>query len=346
MATPDSDLPDRYNLVSSLYGPGTTACWYLTALSCLVSWTLHPKKRKSGSLDSDFIAVLTFPAVAAGHLISQIHDYPDNKAELLTTNDPDLLLRIAAIEAPLNITETSMPTFVLMFILAVYFRCIKRAIYIALVGLFCAAAESYMFFVTWSVGNSQQNLSRPFLVNFAWISIGILALLFTLLTFTLGLLLMFCFKRRPHPFRPSTLAECAALREYQRRHPDPYEDIHLQIISSVAFLVLPFGMIGSLSPLLVHTLANSSDRFSSWICKAAIRLVQGLFPRTNVSIMDIDQAVAVLAGATVLGFGLYGAANAHYQKWLERVMAREEHRAIEMRNLPGSVDERHEEHQD
>lgn len=167
MTTLDSDLPDRYNLVSSLYGPGTTACWYLTVLSCLVSWTLHPKKRKSGSLDSDFIAVLTFPAVAAGHLISQIHHYPDDKAELLTTNDPDLFLRIAAIEAPLNITETSMPTLVLMFILALYFRCIKRAIYTALVGMFCAAAESYMFFVTWSVGNSQQNLSRPFLINFA-----------------------------------------------------------------------------------------------------------------------------------------------------------------------------------
>jgi len=154
---------------------------------------------------------------------------------------------------------------------------------------------------------------------------------------------MFCFKRRPYPFRPSRLAEWPALRE---RHQDPYEDIHLQIISSITLLVLPFGMIGSLSPLLIHTLANSSDRFSSWICKAAIRLIQGLFPHTNVAIMDLDQAVAVLAGATVLGFGLYGAANAHYQKWLESVRAREEHRAIEIRNHRGSHDERREEHRD
>src|SRR5450432_2751668 len=99
---------NRYQLIYSLYGPGTTACWYLTVSSCFISWTLHPKKRVSGSIDDDFIAALAFPAVAAGHLISQVQGYPGPKDEMMTTSDPDLLQLIAAIEASLNITETFM----------------------------------------------------------------------------------------------------------------------------------------------------------------------------------------------------------------------------------------------
>src|SRR6201999_2905001 len=61
--------PDQFSLVSPLYGPGSMLCWYLTTLSVLLSWMLHPHKRASGSIDVDLVAVLTLPAVAAGHLI-------------------------------------------------------------------------------------------------------------------------------------------------------------------------------------------------------------------------------------------------------------------------------------
>jgi hypothetical protein len=57
----------RYQLVSSLYGPGTVVCWYLTWVSVQVSWITHPKKGTFDSIDPDFIAVLTLPTVAAGH---------------------------------------------------------------------------------------------------------------------------------------------------------------------------------------------------------------------------------------------------------------------------------------
>ena len=67
---------NRYESVSRLYGPGMIACWYFTVAACLLSWTLHPTKRRSGSIDADFIVLLTFPAVAAAHLISQVHTYP------------------------------------------------------------------------------------------------------------------------------------------------------------------------------------------------------------------------------------------------------------------------------
>jgi hypothetical protein len=44
-------------------------------------------------------------------------------------------------------------------------------------------------------------------------------------------------------------------------------------------------------------------------------LVDEFFPRTEASIKDLDQAVALLAGMTVLGFGLYNTADARYKKW-------------------------------
>jgi hypothetical protein len=119
---------DRYSLVSSLYGPGTTVCWFLTVLSCIVRWTLHPKKRKSGSVDSDFIAVITFSAVAAGHLIVQVHSYPGPKDQITKTKDLLLLRRIAAIEASLNITETFMAISAVLFLVAISFKCVKRGV--------------------------------------------------------------------------------------------------------------------------------------------------------------------------------------------------------------------------
>jgi hypothetical protein len=45
----------RYEWVSSLYGPGPTSAWYLTFLAVVVSWTLHPQKRVSDSIESELL---------------------------------------------------------------------------------------------------------------------------------------------------------------------------------------------------------------------------------------------------------------------------------------------------
>lgn len=51
-----------------------------------------PEKRISGSIDSDFIALLTFPTVAAGHLITQVHPYPAHEIEQTDIEDIPTLL--------------------------------------------------------------------------------------------------------------------------------------------------------------------------------------------------------------------------------------------------------------
>jgi hypothetical protein len=106
----------------------------------------HPKKGRSDSVDPDFIAVLTLPTVAAGHLISQIRSYPGVRSEMMTTQDPRLQQHVAAIEASLDVTDTFMPMAVVLFLLAVGLKTrIKRAVLSGATGMFCFSAEVYMF---------------------------------------------------------------------------------------------------------------------------------------------------------------------------------------------------------
>lgn len=60
---------DPYGKVPGFYGPGAVGGWYLTAISCIITWTLNPTHSSEDSLNADFIALLTFPIVASGDLI-------------------------------------------------------------------------------------------------------------------------------------------------------------------------------------------------------------------------------------------------------------------------------------
>lgn len=117
-------------------------CWYLTTLTVLVSWTLHPRERNSGSIDVDLIAVLTLPAVAAGHLVSQVRGLL-NQAKIVRASSADwkYLQSVPATEAPFIVTETFMAINVILFIVTAWKICVRRAILVALVGLVCFTVE-------------------------------------------------------------------------------------------------------------------------------------------------------------------------------------------------------------
>ncbi len=141
--TPDTQQ-ERLALVSSLYGTGTVLYWMLIGLSCLISWTLHPRKRRSGSVDDDLVAFLSFGFVARGHLVSQTCTFPAGVDASLSMAHPALLQHIAALEASIKVTETSMQICVILFLAAVCFKCVRRACLIALDGLFGLSAELYL----------------------------------------------------------------------------------------------------------------------------------------------------------------------------------------------------------
>jgi hypothetical protein len=48
------------------------------------------------------------------------------------------------------------------------------------------------------------------------------------------------------------------------------------------------------------------------------------FPKTDTGIKELDQAVALLAGMTVLGFSLYSAADERYKDWWQEETKRKE----------------------
>ncbi|KAL5312901.1 hypothetical protein ACEPPN_019327 [Leptodophora sp. 'Broadleaf-Isolate-01'] len=65
---------------------------------------------------------------------------------------------------------------------------------------------------------------------------------------------------------------------------------------------------------LVPSLARSLPRI---VPTTGRSLVHEFFPETDTAIMELDQAVALLAGMTVLGFSLYSTADEWYRIWWE-----------------------------
>jgi hypothetical protein len=96
----------RYQLVDSLYGPGTVGAWLLTLTAVLISWTLNRNTRHKDTISIDFIGVLVLPLVAAGHLAWQVYRLPYSIIETITSTDVEVQKYAAALEAPLNICET------------------------------------------------------------------------------------------------------------------------------------------------------------------------------------------------------------------------------------------------
>lgn len=186
----------RYALVSSFYGPGATGGWYLTALASLMSYALHQNKRTADSITADIIAVLTFPTVAAAHLISQVRSFPRDTENV---DDTTLARNTKSVEAALIITETFLAIDVLLFLLTVGFKCVKRGCLLAAVGLFCFAAECYLYLSHAVKQRLERNFDRPFLINFTKVLICIVVLLFVCITVALILILLFFLcERRYH----------------------------------------------------------------------------------------------------------------------------------------------------
>ena len=323
MSSISASQSNQYNLVSSFYGPGAVMGWYLTALACLITFSLHPRKRSRDSITADLIAVLTFPTVAAADLMTQVRSYPKEGATLAQN--------AASIEATLIVTETSLIIDVVLFILAVGFKCVRRGCLLATVGLFCFSAECYMYFspsVSQAIG---KNLDRPFLINFGSILISVMAVLLICIICALILIAIF-FSRLAHQHhaRPSERDEEATRRDWER---DFKESHNATALSMITVLSLPCTFVATLFPFFSEALVNLPSQFRPRIRTVASRIAHNLIPTSNTSVKELDQAVALLAGASVLGFSLYSTADTYYQAWLSNTRAITQQRGTEPRTL-------------
>ena len=369
---------------------GTTTCWYLTILSVLVSWTLHPGKRKSGSIDVDLIAILTLPTVAAGHLISQastlMHRYDSYRGSDL---DPNQYCQyIAAIEAPFTLVETFMAISVIMFIVAVWMFCLRRAILVATIGLLCLVTECYIHFSRFkdlaipykaleAKGDDKPAFSRSFVADFTGLVIAILVILGTcaITTFVIVIYLRHSQKslrqtrtaerRRPAENQgPSQEAISTPTSNMEGRLPNTIqvgsrpiqlrdmgrpveettqldeeltqlneeltqlneeltrldEDKHrtIRISAWISLVYLPATVLLSMMPSASNAVSFSYSVLSATGSTTTVwsrlkSFVDHFYPHSSDSFLDIDQAVASTAGASILGFSIYGVANAHYK---------------------------------
>lgn len=138
--------PNRLALVSSLYAPGNVICWLLTVVACCITWTMNLKGRKADSIDSNLIAALGYMAVAGAHQATQLHGYAAHQPFGHFVEEPTLQKKVVAIEASARVLEMAMACCVLLFVVAVRFSRLKRALVVGVIGMFCLAAEVYLFF--------------------------------------------------------------------------------------------------------------------------------------------------------------------------------------------------------
>jgi hypothetical protein len=357
----------RYALVSSLYGPGTIACWYLTILSVLVSWTLHPRKRKSGSIDVDLIAILTLPTVAAGHLISQVsmlmHSYVNSPGFGIEVDQ--YAQSIAATEAPFSIIESFMPISVILFLVAVWMFCLRRAISVAIVGLLCLATECYIHFSSFKelgirykpLGPKSDDIpafSRSFVADFTSLIIAILAILAIFIFGTLTIIThVLCSRRAPRGIRragqgrpdenPEASQEAVETSRptTEGNPPNAFrvgtrltQSEETEILMGDFHLLTGFGMIFLPVTAMLSMGPGVVDVVQFTTVWSHLKIFAGHFyPHSSNSFSDLDQAVATAAGATVLGFSIYSVANARYEMQSSRQAMRVEEDGIELDRL-------------
>ena len=353
MATAQSQLQDRLALVSSLYGPGTIACWYLTALSVLVSWLLHPQKRTSGSIDVDLIAVLTLPAVAAGHLFSQVRGFLSEDNIMSTGSNADWKYRqsVAAIEASLNVTETFMAISAILLIVASWAICFRRVIFVSSVALLCLAVECFVHFSKIRdfglqyrrsdvSGVMDTTFSRLFIADFASLVIAILVTLSV--SGLISTAIAFCMYSQSRTTSSTSRQDVERVNDIASRERTPNtstvevtrssetilgirlprrsEDFSIRSITFVSTLMLPVTFVLSLLPTIWHSMnsphvVTATMPFWQTLNHYASRFARDFFPRSAYSITDLDQVVATAAGATVLAFSVYSVAKARYKIW-------------------------------
>ena len=365
MASDRAGSIDRLATVSSLYGSGTTTCWYLTASSVLVSWTLHPYKRKSGSIDVDLIATLILPSVAAGHVISQAYG---SIRQLFEAQDPRLIPAVAAIEAPFVIVETFMALSVIPFLIAAWMVKIRRAIFVAVVGLLCFIVECDVHFSDFAsfrlryrpeIGRTDfPTFTRRFVADFNGLIVTILITLSLVVICSIsiiGILSIFFPEKlsiscrdsertqQTHEIPTATIipshrntstqatntqedglddTQRVLLRRLQRLENDSLQksgedNRALASLTVISVLFLPLSFFATIFPTILNSAQAFDKGTSFWrALKGFVNVfVRGFFPQSNYSILDLDQAVAVAAGATVLAFNIYSVAKAYHKSF-------------------------------
>ena len=337
---------DRLALVSSLYGPGSVACWLLTWLSLLVTWTLHPRKQNSGSVEVDFVAYLTLVVVANGHLVSQVQNLLDQSRGTRSTIGGSRAQLVAALEAPIVILDTTMTMTTILGFVAIQMQTKRRITLIVIVGTLSIITSCYIYLSGFSEPDLEYDpmapsthespkFSRFHCIDFPDITAGVsTAFLVTCLINAMLHLLLPSLGLSPYPNIASHLSgvqggsseqrvyngreTTSSLRLQRLRTPPKKRVLEGSAFAMVCFLI-PTALVIHLTILHLscvnHDSVVSAQTHRQKLRQYATRMFSNLFPQSPHSITDLDQAVVVAGGASILAFRIYGVAKARFEIW-------------------------------
>jgi hypothetical protein len=289
----------KYALVDSLYGPGTVIAWLLTTFSILINWTLHTKSRHEDTITVDLAATLVFPIVAAGHLISQIHRLSTPVSEVMTSTHIDDMGIVAAFEAPLNICETFSWVSLILVLPCIYWSSdpdekehllhfgaktrLKRFGLVTCVGLISLSMEVFLFATTTARGIQVGNttLSRPYV--FQSFILLVASWVFVIVCFCIlggGMLVHRLSERSSHGYKEKMRTDRVA--------------VPMKIIGLIVCVYMP-GSFGIFIALIIIEFRSTGTPFTVFF-----------IPKSQSSVSNLDQAVAMATGIVILLFTLFG----------------------------------------
>jgi hypothetical protein len=323
----DSDSGDmdssHYQLVDSLYGPGTVGAWLLTLCAVLISWTLNRSSRRKDTISVDFIATLFLPLVATSHAIFQIVRLPVSVAEVITTQDVELQKYAAALEAPLNICETfSIAALLLAVCCGPWWGSDpkwKRMGLVIVVGLLSWGTENVMFAMATVKGVHivDVTLSRPYLFFLTSIVASTWAFLALCCVVGGAVWVVRAQKTERDPERtfrqwgrgdplqdPKTIYNSNRItrdsiegmsiqleRGLKRHRTLEHESRSIKMVSFIAMIYLPVSFVSSIFALSFSNTKGSSRTYSKQFF---------LIPKSNGSMNNLDQILALVGSIIVL----------------------------------------------
>lgn len=268
------DGADRYEKVSSIYGPGSVCCWFLSACSVFVSWTLHPVSRDDDSITYDFITILAYAAVAGGHAIAQLFQFRGQLYKLLTSRDIEILKYSSALEASVTIWKAFFWIFLSLWPIALARRQKKRFICFLAVSHLPFAVQVCLHLVL-RRNLTEVNFYRPQMVY----SGGQMIITMILLSIFLGWAI-FYYRYINWLFPYASL-------------------IDTRCWTSPPF-VIALGVVLGHFPIFVNEFLARSD-----VIREEIKLLRSMrpthfIPKSNILLNELDQALPLAIG--VMGF--------------------------------------------
>ncbi|KAJ9607768.1 hypothetical protein H2200_007846 [Cladophialophora chaetospira] len=289
--------------VNGFHGPGAVLGWYLTLAGCMVSWALHPERKKKDSIDADMLTFLMLPLTAAAQLISlsrAVHDtyitiqYDSDAAlrDILSGQFKSLSVcrKRYAIEAPATVVFAflNLAMVFLYPLSATHHR--KRGTAIVIAILTCVASEYYMY--NFALDNTpgltlpSEILARRYIVAPFCKSI----LSYDLVNLVFGRF----FSRRPkrlERLENQTTPDTQMPRNGEVESYSPWGFRGVMLVWA--------GVDYLLKDTRLSWLAASHTRF--W----TVDWVGTFFPASPFKIGNIEQATAAVGGGIVLGFDVY-----------------------------------------